>query len=380
VQWVDEPKARGWFDVLRAFVGRAYPEGTEARRTETLALWRALSGVYLALDLPPTSDPVYRREVCNRLGCDGRVGSWRVRLGEVLAQHSPEYREARDDGTGFQFDLVPRAWLLPDGTVGGLGAAALPPTPQGSDHYRTGCARGESGAECWAWHEWVPGAFDAATYGYVNAAVPLRESWDLAQAVAANLVDAGFTAVIARSRAWCAVTNLRTARALGLEVPAELAGIASGDAAERLTADPAAAPVGLIASGVIGPLAVLVAGGLPLAGAVVGVLAGIPFLLQAIFGRAVGYSVDPWGRREPVYQPTAISGTGRDAPVHEVPAPPFRVDPVALGVGVYVPPSVEILDGGESDEGGTREELRASRGGAAKIAAGALLAWLLLRR
>ena len=378
VQWVDEVAARGWLAVLRVLVAREYPADAAARWSAQTDLWRALSGFYLACDLPPTSDPGYRNACCARLGCDGSVGSWRVDLGAMLARHSPEYREAIADGVGFRFDLVQRQWLSPSGTIFGAGQGAVAPPARGSDNYRTGCNAGESGAECWAWHEWVPGAFDAAPYGEVNAMVPMRASWELAREVAQSVVDAGLVGVLARARAWSALTNLRTARALGLEVPAELAGIAASEQAERFRTDPTAVPVSLVADGVLAPLAILVAGGLPLAGALLGVVAGIPYLLQALFGRAVGFSTDPWGRREPVFQPTAISGGGTSPPVHEVPAPPSvaaaSTGPLWLGELVPVPlPDVVVLE--DSGTGAAPGDRASSSGG--KLLLGGALALLL---
>lgn len=376
VQWMDVPRADGWRREC-ARLAREAPRSNVAQAiAQARAIARAVSAFYLATDLPPQGDPVYVRAWVSRdTGSPYQgAGAWTTAMLAALQRVSPQAREAIADDDTFTLQLVRRIDLGLRAEVrdASLGITVPPPTPRGRDFERMGCAPGgpQSIAACPIWSEWWPGAFTAAD-GAVVAVPSIADHYalfrDVAQAIGAAPSTASY---VARARAWIVGANLVAAREAGVELPEELAGLATEPDALRQAVDPDLETAGAFGSGVAA-VAVALAG--PFAGALVGLLVGMPAFLQAAFGRAVGRSYDPFGRTRPVWQPSAISGSlaPRTAPTQEVPEPPVDLrGSVLVPVEVGDPrPDVTVFENESESESG---------GGLAIAAAVALL--LALRR
>ena len=329
VQWVDRPKADGWARRLGE-LARVEPAGDFASQVAaTRELWEALGAFYQSVDLPPQADPSYVRAwVARDAGSPYRgAGVWRTTAFRALMRESEDARDAARDNDVFTLDLVKRITLTERATVEAsmVAITQAPPTSRGVDYTRSGCLPGQTSFwSCWCWSEWWPGAFTAGG-GAVLAVPPVQEFWRLAADVARTIADAGALGTVARSRRFTAVANLRNARDAGASLPEDLVALAADDAVLRATLDPdltEAAEVTALLAGVL-----VAATSLPFAGAILGLFASAPAVLQLIFGRAVGSSVDAFGRRTPRYQATSISGSlaPRLAPTQDPPAAPVRL-------------------------------------------------------
>lgn len=358
-QWMDLPRADGWRRECARLARENARTDVAGAIAQARAIARAVSAFYLSCDLPPQGDPVYVRAWVSRdTGSPYQgAGAWTGAMLAALQRVSPEAREAIADDATFTLQLVRRIDLGLRAEVrdGSLGTTTPPPTPRGRDFERMGCTPEgpQTIAACPIWSEWWPGAFSAAD-GAVVALPSIADHFalfrDVAQAIGAAPSTTGY---VARARAWIVGANLVAAREAGVELPEELAGLATEPDALRQALDPDLETAGAFGAG-IASIAVALAG--PFAGALVGVLVGMPAFLQAAFGRAVGRSVDPFGRTRPVWQPSAISGSlaPRTAPLQEVPEPPVDLRGSFL-VPVVVPepgPDVVVLGDETPQEGG----------------------------
>lgn len=388
VQWVDRANAEGWERELRRLLAAPRPwtqtvavvragewaqEAMPAREgfvpeqlAATRAIWAAVSAWLRAVDLPPPIFVPYARALLVTW-----PGVLRPALDRVLAANSPEYLAHVTGGDPATVSLVLRVSFDARASVLAplLAATAAPPTPRGVDFSRINAANAggvDSGNASiwsyWAWSEWYPGAGTAGQTGEVVALAPLSFSFDFGVEMASWITGRSMEAAVGACREYAAVKNLETAKliapdALPREALELIVRTASADQRLSHTVDP-----NLVDFAAVGGSLGLAAGAVPggqLVGLFIGLATGLGAALQTAFGRAVGYSVDGFGRREPVLEATAISGSlaPMRAPTTTLVLPAgYRFDVIGAAGPIDLPPVVTVHDitprSGASSSGG----------------------------
>lgn len=376
VQWVNADLAAAWRRECELRLRTAAPEASIAanvaeQAAATAALWEAVYGFLAACDLPYQIFVPYVRAVTITAPT-----VWRAELVTQLRRHSPDFvaNEAEVNVSmrlQFAAGAVNRSWLV----------SLVAPTPtQGLDYQRTGFTSVDASIwGAWVWSEWYPGAGRAEHFGAVQGLQPMRESYELGREMAGWIAGRSVESSVNACRNYAALKNLQTAHAIAPgALPSEVnVLLARTLSADQLLTDQVSpglatvAAVGAAASSALGPFA-------SVAALVVGLLAGLGATLQSVFGTAVGYSVDAFGRRQPVLEKTFISGSlaPRAAPTHDVPIPPRFLRPIVLipieGGGAPIEePGAEGGGGGGGSGGGS------SKSSAAKVGAVAFFLWLV---
>lgn len=334
MQWVDRPNADGWIAELRRLIAgtdtttpldAATAADAAGQAEQTAALWRACGNWLRACDLPPYIFVPWVRSVTVTA-----PQVWRPELLALLNRYSEDYRDHADTATvnlAFRLSYSARSELAGESF---LRAVQSPSPARGADYRRNSSSvTPRSFFTEWYWAEWYPGAGTAGE-GEVMGLVPLEHAFATGLAMASWLVFRGTESAVDDCRQFAAVKNLETARAAAPGVlPSEAeAHIATDRAADlRLSREVDPDLVELAGAGAtVGGILAAIPGVGPLAVVLVGLFMGLGAGLEAIFGRAVGWMADPWGRREPVLEGTAISGIllrgARVAPTQTLAEPP----------------------------------------------------------
>lgn len=401
VQWIDRPNAEGWIAVLRRLLDAPPPTEAgavgavvEEARRQIVAFWRAIGAVAAACDLPSHIFAPYaqtRLILGNRFESGEGFGRTLPSLppGELYAElwaamrgkDSAGYRRVAG-GDPFAPSLVWRVDLRRDGSLWAEHLAAI--DPPGSGTAENACVGrgapiggGLSSWDCWTWREDLPSAISADRTVRVVGLPPLRVFLSAAHEIASRIVAAGVDGVVTESRAYALTKNLLTARAIGVELPEDIALFAARAEEARRSAPFSVNTLAALGAG-IGPVVGVLATN-PVLGALVGAGLGLGQVLFTIFGQAQGYDVDAFSRREPVLETTWISGQ-LSPPL--APSQVLEVPPTVGGGTLFLPGQGALLG-----EWNVREARRsespsappAASGAKGKLAVGALLTWLLFR-
>ena len=375
-QWIDREKASGWLAAGQRILAQG--PGTPAERAQrTAALWSALGQFTRALDLPlPVLFPYVRAMQPRGPVAVSLPSIWRADWVRVARAASTDTAEHVDAGHPIDISIVPRLWLRADGTLqpDRTTVTEAPDPPAGQD---TRFPNADTWAG-WAWVEWFPSWASASDTGQASVLVPLSRYWEVARLSFEKIASDGIDLTVEKSRIYAAAVNLSEAERLGVELPEEIVRAAAEARAARAGTDAEILAFGSALGGAVGGTAILGAAALStvgLIGALLGMWLSIPFVLQAIFGRAIGSSVDWFGRRQPVFELTAISGSFEpaQAPSHLVEDPPASTWFVPL----VIPnpgPEVEVLPVIPEGEGDSTPPRRRSSGGGLALVAAVLAA------
>lgn len=392
--WWDPVLARAWMDravELTSDATRARLEaGTYEEQCEGVReAWRALSGVYRALNIPWTVDPYAREAYTSRtMAGDSRqwcdAGTW----GRAALTFTPgPYVGTEDGGQGCprlhnritldtasavldyvhnneaDRDYWPAWGVLPTGRLNVFDWSAF------AWHYD--CAQRTGGA-C---DRWVSELFP-----------PLIWYFDFAADLARSLRHRGPLHVVAEA-ARCAFTvNVKSAyeagvlgTAIGDAAANALAGAAALGMAQAHLPDSDADEVGswMIRAGAL--VGAVPSGVTQIAGAIIGCVGAAVQLFNQLFARArpVQRDLDAWGRDRPVFEQTYITGgaTRADPPTHTAAEPPGWSRPLSFPTLVYIP-TMEVIEAAKADGAHRHPAARPARGVPGAVLAMGLVAIL----
>lgn len=351
------------------------------------AAYRALGQLARACDLPVPSLGVYAYRVHQRdngpapwpnlygdpLRTDGGgendpramfyglgTGEWRRRTLTLVGAVNSRVSDAPYTA----LELHHRLWLREDGTVWDRAELTAPNPTQTvmapwDPSARTELEADESAWSCdapgrpiSAWHcvsyaVWWPGPLEADQSLYLSAVVPLAWHWDVIQGVADELEQLGSVgALVERCRNYVALKNLAEAYAAGVALPVDVVTFMARVSKQRWEADEGLQTLEHAGQGI----GAAVAAANPLVGALIGLVASLPAMLQEIFGNPIGHFRDSWFRDEPLLESEfltgEIQGEYRVAPRHPVDAAPegASIIPMGVGGGPFVATYIPLAD------------------------------------
>lgn len=345
VQWIDRAAASAWLRRVGE-LRRAGPGAANEHAQRVLALAVAVLSVARLCDLPaPIFFPFVRAFRDRGAIPVSAPSTWRRAFLPVASAASTDARDWLSSGKPLDVSFAHRLWPRADSVLSGdqVARTTAPDPPAGWD---TRFSYPDTW-ERWDWVEWFPSWASAADVGQASVVPPLALYWEAWAEAADRLERDGLDGTMVRSRIYAAAANLATAERLGLRLPEEIVRAAAEAADVRNGTDAEIIAWGSSVGGAVGSAAIVAGGASAVVPALLGLWLGVPFLLQAIFGRAAGRTLDWFGRTEPVYESTAISGSfdPRTAPSQVVEPPPAAPWRVPYTGALYLPerPNVEVL-------------------------------------
>lgn len=381
--WIDLPAARAWQRRLLELQSASinYAEREPPPLNEDVirgvlrwlrACFEAASNLLRALNQPAAACPYYLRMYLAQVGgASSTFGVWDSDAVEWLLGQSEHARASSPADPinptirelGFIARVYPRVALWVNAElVDTYLFDKEPPDPSLGSPDERYCIIANPLSNFWGWccKYWYPGPLDARRIGEATFLATVQQNINLMNGFCRELAREPLEQLVTRSRVYVAAKNLAEARRFGGTLVEDIARIRAEDDALGAGVDPTLEDVGSYGRSIGAAVAAVN----PLVGAVIAGIASLPEILQGAFGRAVGRSVDMWGRVEPVYQPAYLGGTigrGRQTPPGYQVAMPGAVDWSAFGVRVtstMAPASVE--------EPGERPEITASVWGRAR--------------
>jgi hypothetical protein len=331
VQWVDGERADACFayaaDLCKAAaLARLDGQGWERQRDRVLEAARWLGLGYRYCTLRPWIDPALRAAWQATYGREpqARVST----AGGAIAQRAARALAAMGE-RGEVGKTVIRVRLDQNGLVEQFCTESRN-VGSGECDFKglfSGCGddgRAVQGCDPYTWQSLAwRGGVDAFNLEGLTISPPLRWSCDWIGDVARACAARGWRGVIREARLNMVILNAREAEAMGVELPADLAALASrAGVSGTVWPDPQLQAIGGSIAAAAGLLALIPTPFTHIAGLILGLVGAA---VTALPGARGGLGGDLWGRVRPVFETPWIAGSGPgdgDKPTWSGPVPP----------------------------------------------------------